>query len=76
MSQQGEVPAWEACGKAVKKETQDFYEFVVCFPLMLSSSIRFELMNMQNLLDCEPLVPDSRFNNIMGEDIGTGGRAV
>lgn len=76
MSQQGEVPAWEACGKAVKKETQDFYEFVVCFPLMLSSGIRFELMNMQNLLDCEPLVPDSRFNNIMGEDIGTGGRAV
>lgn len=76
MSQQGEVPAWEACGKVVKKETQDFYEFVVCFPLLLNSSIKFELMNMQNLLDCEPLVPHSRCNNTMGEDIGTGVRAV
>jgi hypothetical protein len=25
----GEVPAWEACGKVVKKERSDFYEFVV-----------------------------------------------
>jgi len=24
-----EVPAWEACGKVVKKEQRDFYEFVV-----------------------------------------------
>ena len=25
----GEVPAWEACGRVVKKERQDFWEFVV-----------------------------------------------
>ncbi|KAI9636361.1 uncharacterized protein MKK02DRAFT_45068 [Dioszegia hungarica] len=25
----GEIPAWEACGKVVKKERQDFWEFVV-----------------------------------------------
>ncbi|KGB75152.1 hypothetical protein I307_04201 [Cryptococcus deuterogattii 99/473] len=35
MSQQGEVPAWEACGKVVKKETQDFYEFVTANLLFL-----------------------------------------
>lgn len=26
-----EVPAWEACGKVIKKEQRDFYEFVVSF---------------------------------------------
>ncbi|WVN89406.1 uncharacterized protein L203_104629 [Cryptococcus depauperatus CBS 7841] len=26
--EQGEIPAWEACGKVIKKERQDFYEFV------------------------------------------------
>lgn len=25
----GEVPAWEACGKVLKKEKRDFYEFIV-----------------------------------------------
>ncbi|OXB34896.1 hypothetical protein J007_05408 [Cryptococcus neoformans] len=35
MSQQGEVPAWEACGKVVKKEAQDFYEFVTANLLFL-----------------------------------------
>lgn len=25
----GEVPAWEACGKVVKKEERDYYEFIV-----------------------------------------------
>ncbi|ODN79659.1 hypothetical protein L202_03597 [Cryptococcus amylolentus CBS 6039] len=33
--QQGEVPAWEACGKVVKKERQDFYEFVTTNVLFL-----------------------------------------
>lgn len=27
-----EVPAWEACGKVVKQERQDFWEFVVSPP--------------------------------------------
>ncbi|RSH92223.1 hypothetical protein EHS25_008638 [Saitozyma podzolica] len=31
----GEVPAWEACGKVVRKEKQDFYEFVTCNLLFL-----------------------------------------
>jgi hypothetical protein len=31
----GEVPAWEACGKVVRKEKQDFYEFVVSGPVWL-----------------------------------------
>jgi hypothetical protein len=25
----GEVPAWEACGRVVRKERQDYFEFVV-----------------------------------------------
>lgn len=33
-------------------------------------------MGMRNLLDSEPLVSDSRFINIMGKNIGTGGRAI
>jgi hypothetical protein len=36
----GEVPAWEACGKVVKQERQDFYEFVVC-PIRLHSILHF-----------------------------------
>jgi hypothetical protein len=36
----GEVPAWEACGKVVKQERQDFYEFVVC-PICLHSILHF-----------------------------------
>ncbi|WVW78413.1 hypothetical protein I302_100367 [Kwoniella bestiolae CBS 10118] len=31
----GEVPAWEACGKVVRKERQDFWEFVTANLLFL-----------------------------------------
>jgi len=31
----GEVPAWEACGKVIKKERQDFWEFVTANLLFL-----------------------------------------
>ncbi|EIW71227.1 hypothetical protein TREMEDRAFT_27464 [Tremella mesenterica DSM 1558] len=31
----GEVPAWEACGKVVKKEQRDFWEFVTTNLLFL-----------------------------------------
>ncbi|WVQ83268.1 hypothetical protein IAT38_005407 [Cryptococcus sp. DSM 104549] len=34
-SQGGEVPAWEGCGKVVKKERQDFWEFVTANLLFL-----------------------------------------
>ena len=27
---QGEIPAWESCGRIVEKERGDFYEFVAC----------------------------------------------
>lgn len=27
--QEGEIPAWEACGKVVAAERQDFWEFIV-----------------------------------------------
>lgn len=27
--QEGEIPAWEACGKVVSAERQDFWEFIV-----------------------------------------------
>ena len=36
----GEIPAWEACGKVVKKERQDFWEFVVRLPLLRSHQSR------------------------------------
>ncbi|OBZ77892.1 hypothetical protein A0H81_02582 [Grifola frondosa] len=29
-SNQGEIPAWESCGRIVEKERADFYEFLVC----------------------------------------------
>ncbi|WWC86873.1 uncharacterized protein L201_001752 [Kwoniella dendrophila CBS 6074] len=31
----GEVPAWEACGKVIRKERQDFWEFVTANLLFL-----------------------------------------
>ncbi|WVR04657.1 hypothetical protein IAU60_001668 [Kwoniella sp. DSM 27419] len=31
----GEVPAWESCGKVIKKERQDFWEFVTANLLFL-----------------------------------------
>ncbi|KAK8847434.1 hypothetical protein IAR55_005292 [Kwoniella newhampshirensis] len=34
-SQGGEVPAWEACGKVIKKERQDYWEFVTANLLFL-----------------------------------------
>ena len=27
---QGEIPAWESCGRIVEKERADFYEFFAC----------------------------------------------
>ncbi|KAI0684908.1 hypothetical protein BC835DRAFT_588407 [Cytidiella melzeri] len=27
---QGEIPAWESCGRIVEKERGDFYEFIAC----------------------------------------------
>ncbi|CCM04012.1 uncharacterized protein FIBRA_06169 [Fibroporia radiculosa] len=27
---QGEIPAWESCGRIVEKERADFYEFLMC----------------------------------------------
>ncbi|GBE89115.1 hypothetical protein BKA93DRAFT_461364 [Sparassis latifolia] len=27
---QGEIPAWESCGRIVEKERADFYEFLAC----------------------------------------------
>ena len=29
-SPQGEIPAWESCGRIVEKERADFYEFFAC----------------------------------------------
>ena len=29
-STQGEIPAWESCGRIVEKERGDFYEFFAC----------------------------------------------
>jgi hypothetical protein len=40
----GEVPAWEACGKVVRKEKQDFYEFVVSGLVGLGLGFVFVIM--------------------------------
>ncbi|KAI0790426.1 hypothetical protein C8Q75DRAFT_761823 [Abortiporus biennis] len=29
-SHQGEIPAWESCGRIIQNERRDFYEFVAC----------------------------------------------
>jgi hypothetical protein len=54
-----EVPAWEACGKVVKKEQRGFYEFVVSvrlcgFSWVIASEARYPLPSARLLADSRP----------------------
>ncbi|KIM33721.1 hypothetical protein M408DRAFT_84088 [Serendipita vermifera MAFF 305830] len=40
----GEIPAWETCGRSVRQETADFWEFVFCNAALASISL-FVLYN-------------------------------
>ncbi|KAI0698082.1 hypothetical protein C8T65DRAFT_813422 [Cerioporus squamosus] len=42
-SPQGEIPAWESCGRIVEKERADFYEFFACnlFIAILAIAVLF-----------------------------------
>lgn len=46
----GELPAWESCGRIVSKERADFYEFVACnvaFALIALGVLFFRSRRMQ-----------------------------
>lgn len=73
--QAGEVPAWEACGKVVAKERQDFWEFVVRPPLHRLCQwpvIRSRLIG----LDVQSFVSHCGSRDTLGKDIGIGNRAI
>ncbi|KAF8970148.1 hypothetical protein BDZ97DRAFT_1652691 [Flammula alnicola] len=47
---EGEIPAWESCGRIVSKERADFYEFVACnvvFAIIALGVLFFRSRRMQ-----------------------------
>ncbi|RPD71767.1 hypothetical protein L226DRAFT_426969, partial [Lentinus tigrinus ALCF2SS1-7] len=56
-SPQGEIPAWESCGRIVEKERADFYEFFACnlfvgvlaIAILLARSKRLQALQARQL---------------------------